>query len=357
MKYLLIGFFSRTYMPYMEKYETILKEYRIDYDIVFWNRDAESKDITHIGNEYTFSCVTTTSGLKKLLPVYKYIKFIKTLIRKNRYNKLIIFTTMPAILLRSMLLNEYRGKFIYDYRDTTYEHWNFFRHFVNKIIDSSYFTAISSRGYMHVLDDNPKIIINHNISNESYIVERAKDLSKLERINIGFLGYIRYFDINGRLIDALKNSQKYVLSYYGTCFSNCHLDEYAKSVHAENVFLKGKFNNSEKPKLYQNIDIINSMYSLQSPEVKYAIPNRLYDAALFKIPIMATTNTYLADIIIKYKLGFTFDPNKGDILKKINKYVSDFDPDVFTKHCQDFLQAVSNDEEYLCQRIRDFIKS
>lgn len=355
MKYLLIGFFTRTYMPYIDKYEKCLKEKGVEYDIVFFDRDNTQKNVIHEGNEFTYCHSTTTSRLKKLLPVYKYISFIKKLIKRNKYDKLIVMTTMPAVLLKPLLIGEYKERYIYDYRDTTYEHFKFFRNAVDKIIDHSYFTAMSSRGYLHVLSENNKIIFNHNISNVDDAVSSVDKLSEKHLVVIGFLGYVRYFDVNSLLINQFKNYADYRLLYAGTPFSDCDLAGYAETVGANNVEVIGKYDNRNKARFYERIDIINSMYSMNSSEVEYAIPNRLYDAALFKKPIMTTKGTYLSGIVEKYNLGFSVDPFNDHIPQRVKEYIENFEPDEFQNACNMFLDHVLSDEALLIKKIMNFI--
>lgn len=354
MKVLLIGFFTRTYMPYIDKYENVLKEKCIDYDIVFFDRDSTKGKIEHNGNEYTYCHITTTSRIKKLLPVFEYLRFVKKLIRKNSYDKLVVMTTMPAVILKGLLTKKYRYQYIYDYRDTTYEHYSIFKKWVDQIIDNSAFTAMSSRGYLNVLNNNPRIVFNHNISNMEEAEVTATDLQAKKTITIGFLGYVRYFDVNSLLIKAFSDKTNYRMLYIGTPFSDCDLDSYAKEIGAKNVTVVGKYDNSNKAKLYKDIDIINSMYSLSSSEVQYAIPNRLYDAALFKKPLMTTKGTYLAEIVNEYGLGFSVDPFTDNIPEIVNMYIKAFDKLTFQKACERFLATVVKDEDNMRKRVVEF---
>lgn len=356
MKYLLIGFFTRTYMPYIEKYERILKKENVPYDIVFWDRDSTQTSIVCEHNEYTFCHITTTSTLKKIVPLFKYIYFVKQLIKTNKYDKLIVFTTIPSIFLISLLLNEYDGKYIYDYRDVTYERWLIFRKLVNTIVDHSYFTAISSKGYLNILSFNKKILLCHNISNMEYIIPTPDNIRDKAVLTIGFLGYVRYFDVNSNLIQSFKGYSNFQLKYYGTNFSNCNLKQYAESIQANNVLFYGKYNNDDKPRLYQEIDLINSIYSTDSPEVKYAIPNRLYDAVLFKKPIIASKGTYLAEIVENYGLGLVVDPYDRDIPVRVKEYIHQYNYKKFEIACNNFLDIVEKDEEKINQMLENFIK-
>lgn len=356
MKVLIIGFFTRTYMPYIEKYESVFKKNNIEYDLMFFDRDETSKNVEHNNNEYIYKHITTTSRLNKIMPVLKYRGIVKKLIKKNKYDRLVICTTMPAILLFGLLKTKYKNKYIYDYRDSTYENFRFFKKWVNKIVDNSYFTVMSSKGYLEILDKNEKIIFNHNISNNECVVENTPQLQNKNHINIGFLGYIRYFDVNSKIIDALKNDSKYYLTYIGSKFSDCDLEGYCELNNIKNVSILGKYNNDEKPNLYKNIDMINSSYSTNSNEVEFAIPNRLYDAVLFKKPIITTKGTYLSKIVEQYGLGLSIDPLNDDIHKCIDKYLSEFDSDDFTKKCNNFLDEINRDEKILNNSINSFIK-
>ena len=316
MKVLLIGFFTKTYMPYINIYEKILKSKKIDYDIICFNRDSTQKTCKE-KNMYIYSHKTTKNRLKKIIPVIKYRKYIKNIMKNNNYEKIVILTTMPGILIYKKLINKYKNKYIFDYRDYTYEKYKFFRKRVNDLIDNSYVTFISSEGYKKYFNNQKKIYISHNISNEDKEQKDIKDLRTTENIKIGFLGYVRYYDVNTKLIEDFKNDKKYSLKYIGTAFSNCDLKGYCKKNNINNVSFIGKYENKDKFKLYKDIDIINSIYSLESEEVQPAIPNRLYDAVLFKKPIIVSKGTYLSEIVQKYKLGVIIDTFNQNIKQRV----------------------------------------
>ena len=63
----------------------------------------------------------------KLLPYLMYLKFIKKIINENNYNKLIVFGPQLGIFLYPFLLNKYKKKFIFDFRDLSIEQLPFFK--------------------------------------------------------------------------------------------------------------------------------------------------------------------------------------------------------------------------------------
>lgn len=354
MRVLLVGFFSRTYMPYIEKYENQLKKNKIEYDLIEFDRDTTGKPLVS-NNSYIFRHKTSTNKIQMLYLSFKYKLFINKVMKKNNYDKIIVLTTMPGLLIYCKLMKKYRGKYIFDYRDYTYEKYGFYRKYVDNIIGNSYCTLMSSKGYMTYFNNKDKIIITHNISNIDDCFKKAEDLKSKRNLNIGFLGYVRYFDVNSRLIEAFKNDKNISLSYIGVQFADCDLRGYCSNNNIKNVSFVDKYENSQKAKFYKNIDIINSIYSLDSAEVKPAIPNRLYDAALFKRPIIVAKGTYLEELVKKYKIGFSIDIFSENIQERLNDYLKKFDSKEFQKNCDKFLKDVMNDENKCKEYVKNFL--
>lgn len=360
MKLLLIGFFGKTYMPYIEHYQKVLDNASAEYDVCFFER-YESRsiqiDCCDHGNEYTFFGETNANSLSKIKPVLKYARFVRKLIRDNRYDKLIVFTTMPAILLSDLLLGKYAGKYIFDYRDYTYERIPSFAKRVSKIVDASAFTTFSSRGYLENLEVRGKYLLTHNITNLGSVIDHADDLRTKGILHIGFIGYVRYFDLNARLISSFSNNPKFYLDYYGNRFSDCNLEAFCETNSIENVRFHGPFQNCDKPLLYKTVDLVNSIYSLDSPEVKQAIPNRLYDAVLFKKPIIVSKGTQLSQIVEDYNLGLAIDPMHDDVCNAVEEYIRTFVPERFESDCRRFLRDAEKDLQHHMECVKAFIES
>ena len=171
------------------------------------------------------------------------------------------------------------------------------------------------------------------------------------------MGLVRYFDINTKLIDAFSNDERFSLSYHGSVYDDCDLKTYCKDKKINNVTMYGAYNNAEKPKIYQSINLINSIYSLRSPEVSRAIPNRLYDAALYKIPLIVADGCYLAEVVRKYSLGIVVDTNDSGSIwkKKIEEYIFNFDALRFDQACDEFLQDVEKDQKIFKRNVSEFL--
>ena len=359
MRILLITSYKRNMLPYLVKYENLLKKTYIDYDILFWDRD-KNYQLVNTDNEYIFGKKCSFGGdkISKLSKIFSYFTFrnnVKRLLKINSYDKVIVFNTLPALFLIDILLIKYKNNYIFDYRDYTYENLYMYKKAVNAIVNNSYFTAISSKGFLKFLKNEKKLIPNHNISNlelKESIVKLNRNLSK---ITIGFLGLVRYENENRIIIESLKNSDKYILKYVGRIYDGCKLQQYCEQENIANVSFDGEFKNEDKGRLYNNIDIINAVYGNKTYEVKTALPNKLYDCLLFKKPMMVSNNTYLAEIIKKYKLGIAVDLDKESILENLERYIDSFDERLFMKNTEIFLKSVLEDERRFTDNVLKFL--
>ena len=152
-------------MPYVDNYEKVLKENNIDYTIINWDRfqieDANSefkyrdKKIGHQKNYYDY---------------FKYKKFVLEKLNEIKCDKLIIFGLQLSYFLKNYLLTNYKGKYIVDIRDYN----KIIKIFnINKLINNSDITVISSPSYKSWLPVSNKYLINHNNK-----VNNLKELKK-----------------------------------------------------------------------------------------------------------------------------------------------------------------------------------
>lgn len=73
-----------------------------------------------------------------------YFHFVKKVIKKQKYEKLIVLTTLTGMFLYHLLTRKYNQEFILDYRDASYEFLNLYKFILGKLVDNSTFTCISS---------------------------------------------------------------------------------------------------------------------------------------------------------------------------------------------------------------------
>src|SRR5699024_1648134 len=106
MKVALICPSNLLYMPYVENYTAILDEEAIDYDIINWDRfhiEDENNTLTY--------CDKKTGHPRTVYDYYKYNRFVKTQLKNNHYEKIIVFGLQLTFFLQKYLLGKYKKNY------------------------------------------------------------------------------------------------------------------------------------------------------------------------------------------------------------------------------------------------------
>ena len=177
------------------------------------------------------------------------------------------------------------------------------------------------------------------------------------KLTIGFVGGLRYFDINKKIIDAFANSEEYNLLYVGKKHPGCDLEEYSFAKKVSNIRFMPAYDNDSKPKIYENISIINSVYGNDTDEVRTALPNKLYDAVTYRKPIMVSKGTYLQEIVEEYEVGLAVEVNEGRINQELTSYIDSFNEKQFREGCNRFLEIALSEKREMLKRVDEFIKA
>lgn len=355
MKVLIVDTVSYNRAPYLQYYIDACKEKKVDYDLFLWNRDRTG-GLQKNGNIYTMNSICPFGGskFKKIIPMLRYRKALLKVIKKNQYTHLVLINTLAPVMISNYVLKHFDQRYILDIRDYTYERIKKYKAIETQLIKHSYFTTISSRGFLQFVTPSDKIVINHNISNLDKI-EDTVSLDKSKKITIGFVGSVRYPEVNQKLISAVQNDPRYILEYVGPEVDGCNLEGFCKEHGIKNVMFKGKFSNGQKPEIYKHIDMINSLYGDFSLEVTTAVPNRYYDALIFKKPIIASKGTYLGELVERKTLGFIIDIKNDDFPFELDKFLHKFNNVHFKKSCNKELQLILDEQNQFQQRIESFL--
>lgn len=155
-----------------------------------------------------------------------------------------------------------------------------------------------------------KVIYMPNIPDLQYFKEYKK-VNK-EEFTIGFIGVVRYKEQMKMLMEAAKNANINVL------FAGRSQDDEIKKFAKENSFIEyyGEYNYStDIANLYSKCDCIYSVYDTRFNNVKYALPNKLYESIYCELPIIVAKNTYLSQLVQKLGVGCSVSDNNAEELK------------------------------------------
>ena len=357
MNVCIISYDEYTNIPYVKKYERILAQNNIAFDYILWNRTGQGTQVSELARQsFIFEYETHASRTSKIIPFIKWRRFSKDVLRNGRYDALIICTTLPGVLLSDVLTKGYRGKYLLDIRDYTYENVLIYRLIAEKNQKNAGIVVISSEGFLKWLPEWMKPVIAHNIplytvakSNRPFFSERT--------LTIGYVGGVRYHKVNREIISQFANHSRYKLLYVGKHHPGDSLPAYCENNGITNVEFCPRYLDAQKPDIYENIDLINSIYGAESEETRSLLPTRLYDCILYKKPILISKDTYLETVVAEYNLGLAIDIKSDNLPEKVEEYVSSFDTEKFLDGCKKFLDEVLMADEVFSQSIDVFFKS
>lgn len=332
-------------MPYVISYEKFLKDKNINYVIINWDR----LQIEEPNNAFKYRD-KKKGHQRKFWDYVKYKKFVLNILKKEKFDKVIIFTLQLSYFFKDYLMKQYKEKYILDIRDYN-KIFKFYK--FKKLIDNSSFTVISSPGYKMWLPKSEKYVINHNTT-----FRKIDDLEPLKiewnnkKISIYTIGIIRHWDVNINLVNQLKNNEEYKLIFHGEGTINDDLKKYVKDQKIKNVQVFGRYNKEEEKNIYKNATLINIML-YDDINSKGVLANRLYNSVVFGKPMLTLKGTYLADQVEQYNLGLVLDSFE-EMEHKINNYLNYFNADNYEKGRVEFFQKVIEDNNYFFENLHYF---
>ncbi|HHV12440.1 MAG TPA: glycosyltransferase family 4 protein [Clostridiales bacterium] len=339
--------------PFAKKYMDVLDENNIEYEIIQWDRSGKLKDSKE--NVHTFCCFREryTNPAKKIISLLQFRRFALELIEVKKYDKLVVLTTMTGVLLYRLLTKKYKDKYIFDYRDASYERNKLFKNMVKKIARNANFVCISSKGFLEILDNDADYSITHNFKLSDLPLKNTSYTKKVnEKINISYIGVLREIDYLKKLIQVFGNNQKFNFYIHGTGDNEAEFQDYCSKY--SNVFYTGRYNEEEKIKYINNADILCYNYPCSFIN-NNALANKFYDGIIFKRPMYGNRDTFSGRLIEENNLGICLADNEDDIAEKIYAYYIGFDEHIFCENADRVLSGVIREENLYIDRIKKFL--
>ena len=258
---------------------------------------------------------------KRALIMWKSLK--KILSAGNKENIYYFFNLDVAIVANLIK----KTKYIYEEGDLRYLNFKskiikyLFKQIDISIVKKSIETVFTSEGFVDYLFGNthPRNIsiipnkLNKKILKLPVVVKEKHSFP--QKLKIGFVGTIRYHSIYNFASTFAKNFSNYEFHFYGGVMSSNEKLFYELKKY-DNVFFHGTFvSPDDLPMIYSNIDMVLSAYDVRADNVKYAEPNKLYEAIFFETPIIVSKGTFLSEKVGKLDVGYSINPfNNSEIV-------------------------------------------
>lgn len=357
MKVCLIASNSIDVSPYVKKYALLLDNMGIKYDIIS-KEPSKRKNEDFAPNNKVFFYTEGYSLIKKFRRFWDYACFVNKILKKNKYEKAVIFSVCNSCFsyLRSFNILKNKCKYIVDIRDYDSNlKYKWMKTLFTKAIKNAEALVISSEKFKSWIPKKEQTYVMHNIPQTGIKIENTNSF-KNDSIVVGYLGGIGYYNENVAIAESVKNSKKISLLYAGIYPENNNIRDYCEKNDIKNVKFFGRYDDKKKADIYKNVDIINAVYGNDSLIVTTALPNKLYDSIFYKIPVMACSKTFLGEIVEKYSLGFCVEPKEDDIRKKIIEYSNNFNESEFKKGCNEYLNFVLKEQEETERFLNNFLE-
>ena len=356
MKVCLIAASSLRVAPYVRKYSEIMKKNGIQSFTISEEHEKEKRNYRSDRQNYIFFYKDAKSIFQKIKRFFQYADFVNDVLDKEKYNRMIVFDPFYAVLyyIRHGLKFYKNIPYILDIRDYNPRLSYFFiKKLLKRIMNNAEMVILSSSKFKIWLPTSSNLYTMHNIPLTDNLKQHTESFCNNE-IKIAYLGGIGYYEQNKKIVESV-HSTDVKLMYAGVYPVANNIKEYCVQNGYDDVLFFGRYNDVEKDRLYANVDIINAVYGNDSLVVTTALPNKLYDCAFYKIPIMVNSGTYLEKKIKKYNMGFAVDPFNDDILKCIHSYKETFDSGLFETGCKDFLRDVLKEQKETESQILKFL--
>lgn len=202
--------------------------------------------------------------------------------------------------------------YIYEEADLTYTYIknpilkNTLRILDKYIIRKSYRTVLTSDGFIkyHYKEDAPSNVfvipnkLNPSVRDVNLLSKKVFDKEKLV---IGFVGAPRFNAIYNFIKTYCELYPQYEFHVFGGPIS----DNFETLRKVPNCHLHGYFKNPvDLPEIYSKIDLVLSTYDAEFENVRYAEPNKIYEAIYFETPIIVSSNTFLAEKVTNLNIGY-----------------------------------------------------
>ena len=349
-------------MPYLHFYLNQIDVKTAEVHLLYWKRD-ENPDVELpegvTGHAFEYSMSDAIPLRKKIPGIMKYGRFAKRTIKELNPDFLIVLHSTTAISIYGLLKGKYKNRYIFDYRDATYEHISAYKRMVKTVVNCSALSFTSSNGFRILLPDTPKLLTSHNITNVDFRDHIAKDLPREKHfpIRIAFWGLIRNKTVNKAIIEKLGDDERFELHYYGRAQGELLAVMKESAQKYGNVFFHGEYKPQDRLGMGQETDMIHNMFDNNDKTMPIAMSNKYYDGLLFALPQLCTQGSQMGSLCMEKGVGLSCNPFAEDFADQVYHYYSALDKDTFLSCCNEELKRVLDEVETGSQKIKEVLKN
>ena len=341
------------HMSLISLYTEELTKLKIEFDIIYMDK-YNKEEYINAKNIYRYVNIINPKTLKFMrgLKYFKFINYAKKILEKNKYDFIIVWNDVAILLFANYLRKKWAGKYCLNIRDYFYQKNIFVYNRFKKVIENAAFTTLSSSGYTMFLPKRDYVYLN---SFNKELLSKCTSKTSLAKIplRLSFIGNVRFFEENYKLIDALKNDNRYELHYHGT--NSDIIEKYIQENNVKNVVCSGSFPINDTKKYLENSDIINNVFGNSTIDVKTLTSIRLYHAAYMKEPILVSKNSHMEKIAKKYKIGYSIDLTEKNLADELYQWYMSINFKELKENCDKLLDDAEKENFKFVKILKKYV--
>ena len=318
-----------------------------DVEILCWDRkciykDKEYEELDGIKIKRFFIPSVPGSGLKQIFPYLKFRKCVRKYLKNKTYTYMHCHDLDGAIIgISTRKIKE--KKLIFDmhefYETERHKKINFIiRALVKKCQNRAFkIIHVNDKQLEKMSDENKKkLIFLPNYPEKSELSQVMHIDSNILRIT--YAGYIRHLVPMQNLIKAANELQNIAVYIHGV--GECYNTIKDMEKNYKNVYVGEKFEHRELIDFYSNCDIIYCVYNNDNSNDNTALPTKLFESVICKIPIIVSNNSAMYEFVKKYDIGFGVNGSDYNDIKKLLNNIN-IDRSILNKKISN-LEKISN---------------
>ena len=329
------------YSPYIFFYTSILKDINAEYELIIADRYGLKEPFD--GRLYKF---TWNRKQKTLINNFRYARYVKKILSSRQYDYVIVLTSINAVLLATWLKKHYFQKYIVDIRD--YSHENLYPYFLleTKAVKNSLMNVISSAKFTEFLP-RAKYYVCHNYDEKNkgtYFFRQHYN-----PITIGYVGGLSYIEQCRKLMGLVAGDERFTLEFYGTSTKEKAMKEAATYFMCDRIRFHGGYAPDEKAGILQKVDILFNAYGKGVPLLDYALSNKLYDALIYRKPILTCPDTYMTEMA--GPLAFPIDLPNEKSLEPLYEWYQSIDGNTVDTYAANKMEFIEKENKETKERV------
>lgn len=241
---------------------------------------------------------------------------IKDVVRKYRKSDVVFY--LFGLDVAGSFRFQTNKPYIYEEEDLIYTYFSnsilrkLFTRLDRHIVNKSVKTVFTSDGFanFHFGDKWPEkvYIIPNRLKKAVFDFPPLAKTTDIKHLRIAFVGSFRFDSVFNFAKLFLANFPNYTFHLFGSASVKEEEERFNTLKSYSNCIFHGRFKNPDDlPTVYSQFDLLLSTYDVRYENVKYAEPNKLYEAIFYNTPIIVSSNCFLGDKVEKLGVGYSID--------------------------------------------------